>query len=432
MSFRPAAHVLLALIVLAGIAGLWAGDSFPPVWRMLAAFTILALAFEFWRCRSMDVHIERADSEALHLGRAESIEVRFYNRSNRLLSLQFQPDFPDTIRTPPHLQHLTIAGKDADSVRLEVRAVAVGEYSSSTARIRIAGPLGLSWWPRTIKINLLFTVIPDTLRKRGQRQGTVEAEGLRTAAVGSGLELHHLREYRPGDPRQTIDWKASARLGNWVTRVHIRELELRIVVLLDAGRTGRLAMAGLDQLGHYINVTARLLEYAALHDDQVGLVVAGDGGIQSIPPANGFAAVHRIRSLLGTLKVSEAQTDLIGAAMAVRRMVSQRCLVFMLSDLEQGTTGNPLAGAIRTLVPKHLPVAVGMVSPEVHQLAESEALDWLDPWNAAAARIWRQQLEDSAESLRRMGAIALTATPNELEAKVFDTYRTLRLQRRAG
>ncbi|MBM4205753.1 MAG: DUF58 domain-containing protein [Gammaproteobacteria bacterium] len=432
MSFRPAAHVLLALIILAGIVGLWAGESFPPVWRILADFSVFGLAFEFWRCRSVQINIERADREALHLGRDESIELRFHNQSDRLLSLQYQPDFPDAIHTPHYLNHFTVAGNSSASMQFAVRAVAVGEYRLPTARIRIAGPLGLSWWTRFVTVDVPFAVIPDTLRKRGQRQGTVEAEGLRTGITGKGLELHHLREYRPGDPRQTIDWKASARLGSWMTRVHIRELELRIVVLLDTGRTSRLAMAGLDQLGHYINVTARLLEYAALHDDQVGLVIASDGGIQSIPPANGFAAVHRIRSALGALKVSEAHTDLMGAAMAVRRMVSQRCLVFLLSDLEQGTTGNPLAAAIRTLAPKHLPVAVGMVSPEVHQLAEGEALNWLDPWNAAAARTWRQQLDSSAESLRRMGAIALTATPDELEARVFDTYRTLRLQRRAG
>jgi uncharacterized protein (DUF58 family) len=432
MSLRPAAQVLLALIILTGIMGVWAGESFPPVWRMLAGFTILGLAFEFWRSRATAVHIDRADEDPLHLGRSESIALRFHNRASRLLSLQFQPDFPAGIHTAPQLIALTIPGNDAETVRLEVRPVAVGEHLCSAARIRIAGPLGLSWWPKTLPIDLRFPVIPDTLRKRGQRHGTVESEGLRTGAVGGGLELHHLREYRPGDPRQTIDWKASARTGNWITRVHLRELELRIVVVLDAGRTSRLAMADLDQLGHYINLTARLLEYAALHDDQVGLVVAGAGTIQSIPPGNGFAAVHRIRTLLGTLRVSEAQTDLVGAAMAVRRMASQRCLVFLLSDLEQGTTGNPLAGAIRTLVPKHLPVAVGMVSPEVHQLAQAEARDWLDPWNAAAARTWRQHLDSSVESLRRMGAIALTATPDELEARVFDTYRTLRLQRRAG
>lgn len=432
MNLRPTAHVLLALTVLFGIIGLWAGASWPPVWRILAGLSVLGLAWEFWRARRAIVSIRLEEGALLHLGREENLTLVFSHASTHPLSLQYQPDLDPALVTEPRICRLDVPAGTELALTLRVRATAVGRYARDVARIRIAGSLGLAWWNRRITVSLETHVVPDTLRRRGQRYGILPAEGLRSASAGHGLELHHLREYRPGDPRQTIDWKASARTGEWVTRVHVRELQLRIVVLVDAGRTGRVAMGGLDQLGHYINLTARLLEFAALHDDQVGLVVAADKVLHTIAPGNGLATVHRIRSVLSSLEPSEAQTDLTAAALAVRRMVSQRALVFLLGDLEQGTSTSPLAAAIQTLVPKHLPVAVGLVAPEVHQLAESAAADWLDPWQAAAARGWRQQLDSSAESLRKMGAIALTTTPDELEPRVFDAYRSLRAHRRAG
>lgn len=432
MNLRPTAHVLLALTVLFGIIGLWAGEAWPPVWRMLAGLSVLGLAWEFLQARRATVGIRLEEGALLHLGREEHLTLVFSHASARTLSLQYQPDLDSALVTETRICRLDVAAGSDLALPLVVRATAVGRYAREVAHIRIAGPLGLAWWNRRITVSLVNHVVPDTLRRRGQRQGILPVEGLRSASTGHGLELHHLREYRPGDPRQTIDWKASARTGEWVTRVHVRELQLRIVVLIDAGRTGRVAMGGLDQLGHYINLTARLLEYAALHDDQVGLVVAGAEVLHTVAPGNGLATVHRIRAVLTSLEPSEAQTDLTAAALAVRRLVRQRALVFLLGDLEQGTSTSPLAAAIRMLVPKHLPVAVGLVAPEVHRLAESAARDWLDPWQAAAARSWRQQLDSSAESLRRMGAIALATTPDELETRVFDAYRSLRAHRRAG
>ena len=54
-------------------------------------------------------------------------------------------------------------------------------------------------------------VQPDTLGQRGHVLGAVRGGNAQQSTIGGGLELHHLRDYRPGDPRHTIDWKASAR-----------------------------------------------------------------------------------------------------------------------------------------------------------------------------------------------------------------------------
>jgi hypothetical protein len=75
-------------------------------------------------------------------------------------------------------------------------------------------------------------------------------------------------------------------------------------------------------------------------------------------------------------------------------------------------------------------VVAGIHSPEISELARSEAHGWKDPWVALAA----QEHEDRAESqralLRRLGAPVIAASEELLEKRVLAQYESLRRSRR--
>jgi uncharacterized protein (DUF58 family) len=60
---------------------------------------------------------------------------------------------------------------------------------------------------------------------------------VRSASVGSSLELHDFRLYQPGDDLRHVDWNAVARTGELVLRVRQDEVSPRVEVLLDASRS---------------------------------------------------------------------------------------------------------------------------------------------------------------------------------------------------
>jgi uncharacterized protein (DUF58 family) len=248
--------------------------------------------------------------------------------------------------------------------------------------------------------------------------------------IGGGHELHHLREYRPGDPRHTIDWKATARSSRLITRVFSEDQHLEVMLLIDAGRTSRTEIEGLQQLGHYANLAARFAEFCVAHDDQVGLIVFADRPIATLKPARGAPAVTRIRAALTELTPSAVESDVLAAALHVRELVRHRCLVVILTDLYERSATSALAQSARLLVPKHLPLIAGIVSDEVFELAERAADDWLDPYRSLAAREYHRQVGANVARLGQLGAYALTARARELDAKVLDTYGRLRAQRR--
>lgn len=57
-----------------------------------------------------------------------------------------------------------------------------------------------------------------------------DGDGNAMARSGRGEELHHLRDYRSGDPMRDVAWKSSARMGHLLVREHeqpmARELSL--------------------------------------------------------------------------------------------------------------------------------------------------------------------------------------------------------------
>jgi uncharacterized protein (DUF58 family) len=311
-----------------------------------------------------------------------------------------------------------------------MRAVTLGPRSWPALPARIRGPLALADWSKHLAFDGDVDVRPDMRPPRGERVAYSEFGSAAQGAAGGSAELHHLRPYRAGDPRNAIDWKATARTSQLITRVFSEDQHLEIMLLVDAGRTSRVEVDGLPQLGHYVNLAVRFAQYCIAMDDQVGLLVFADRPIATLRPGRQVGAVTRIRNALSDLRPSPVESDVLTAALHVRKLVRHRCLVVILTDLNESSAAGDLARSARLLSPTHLPMVVGLVSEEVVALAERPARDWLDPYHAFAAREYRRSIAANVARLERLGAHAVAARPSELDDRVLGSYRRLRAQRR--
>lgn len=437
MSLSPAAVVAIALIGLLGVAGEWSAalGTF-PWWRLGAALFLLGAGYELWITRRSRVTARWLGGERLFLGRPERLRLELANRSGRALSVQLAPALPPGLRREDAaaagsgILAVRLARDGHETVTVGLRPIELGEHRWPALPIRIRGPLHLAWWSRSLAMGETLHVAPDTLGTHAVTSGTATVGAAGRTTLGAGLELDRLRPYRPGDPRRTIDWKATARAATLITRVFSEDQHLEVVVALDAGRTSRIEIDGMSQLGHYANLAARVAEHCAAGDDVVGLVAFADVPVTVLAPGRGLAAVTRIRRALSTLTPRAVESDPLEAAVCVRRLVRRRCLVVLLTDLYGRGSGNRLAEAVRLLAPHHLPVVVGLMSREVEGLATTEARDRLDPYRSLAAGEHERRLRGGIARLARLGALAMTAHPNELDRKVLERYRLLRAQRR--
>jgi uncharacterized protein (DUF58 family) len=426
----PAAIAVLALAAAIGIVAQWSDSLLADLWwRATVALVAMGLAYELYVTRRLHVGARWTSGAPLYLGRSETLDLELDNRTRRDLTIEVAPVWPEGITGEAVRRRLRVASRASAHAALAARAVALGLQTWPPLPARIKGPLNLAWWSRSLEPTGAARVLPDTLGPRGAMAASSEGPTAQTTA-GSGHELHHLREYRPGDPRHTIDWKATARSTRLVTRVFSEDQHLEVMVLVDAGRTSRTEIDGLQQFGHYANAAARFAEYCVANDDLVGLIVFADRPLATLPPARGARAVTRIRNALTELTPGAVESDVLAAALHVSRLVRHRCLVVILTDLYERSATSALAQSARLLVPKHLPLIAGVLSEDVVELAERAADDWLDPYRSFAAREYRRHVGANVARLGQLGAYAMTARARELDRKVLDTYRRLRAQRR--
>jgi uncharacterized protein (DUF58 family) len=231
MGLRTNALFLAVLATVLAIAGAWSGTAtLEKAWLLPVALLLLGLAYEAWMVQRAATSLEVSSEPRSVLGRPFTLSLTLRQRLHRDTFAELAPEGPEAIEVDTTVR--TVSLPKGEPARLEIRATArrLGKHAWPVWRSRIAGPLGLAWWSRKLATNLSTQVIPDLLSGAAARSGGRSGGRHARALLGSGAEILQLRDYRPGDPQNVIDWKASARSGRLVSRDVSEDQHLEIVL----------------------------------------------------------------------------------------------------------------------------------------------------------------------------------------------------------
>jgi uncharacterized protein (DUF58 family) len=434
MSLRYAGIFLCAAAILMAIAGTWSGNpAVATAWRLPAALLLAGLAYESIVIRRARLTLRIEAPECWRLGRAQRAKFLFSHALARTLALETPLAAPDSFAFERAVRTLTMpAATRPVGLPVDMTPRLLGAHRWPPVRVRIAGPLGLAWWTKAIAVDggAQARVVPELL-SAGSAPAGIDGDGPRDGVVrGDGTEILQLRRYRIGDPPRVIDWKATARSGQLVSRDFTDDQSLDVMILVDAGRASALRAGELDRLGHYANVAARLAQHALARGDSVGLLIYADRPLLVAAPARGSSALIRVRSALEAVRAQRTDSSPIQASLRARSLLRRRSLIVLLTDVDDAALSGQLADAVRLLVPKNLPFIAGLSSASVESLARAPASHWLDPYRSLAAQEYVVGLERKVRALAALGAPAVVARPEHLEQSVFDAYATFRRQRR--
>jgi uncharacterized protein (DUF58 family) len=431
MHLAQRAYALLLLTAVLAIAGIWSSQpEFTALWELPAALLLSGLAFESVVLRRTLIVAGIETAPRAFLGREQPAAFTFLNHSSRAIRVEFAPVLPDGFDPVTGLRSVVMPARGVGRELITLLPIRLGTQSWRVLPSRLLGPLGLAWWSRDLRPASQVSVVPDTLRA-GSAQPRGNPTGPRHRRVaGAGAELHQLRGYRYGDPLARIDWKATARTRRLVTREFSEDQHLDILVAIDAGRFSRVRVGALDRFALYANIAARFAEIATPNDDRVGIMVYSDRPLVTCVPARGLPAVTRIRQALEGLSLQAAESDPVMAAVAIRGTLKHRGLVILLTDFDDANVADLLARAVQLLSPPHLVVVAGVRSPEIANLAVSEAREWRDPWVALAAHEQQERVALHRLQLRRLGTPVIVAPAELLEKTLLAQYEALRRTRR--
>ncbi len=160
----------------------------------------------------------------------------------------------------------------------------------------------------------------------------------RHQGVGAGTshEFLDVAEYRPGDDMTSIDWKATARMGQPIVKRFEATAVLNVVLAVDGGSN----MAALAPVGEPKQQVVRELITAiawliAVHGDHLGLVVGDQNGTRTLPARAGLGHAETLIRVASAQQPGGAGPNFTGVLRTVAATSRRRSLVFGVTDQAQ-------------------------------------------------------------------------------------------------
>lgn len=437
------APTALALLPLAPLAACALAADLGLVGRGAFAFAALGLsgillvdALRLIRsARLGPLAARRALRRSLPLSAWSPLVLTIANRSASPVAISRLADrLPPAVTAEPAEFSLKLGPGETAELRCRIRPGERGEFTLPGPDAVLRSPWGLWQWNAHVPCPETVRVFPNfneparfTLLARSARLGQMGIR--RTRRCGEGQEFQELREYRPGDALRQIDWKATARRRELISREFEEEQDQHIVLVLDCTRRMRHVdeEAGGSQFDQALNSALLLAHVAARQGDSVGLLACGER-FRWYPPAKKAGAARMLLLASTELFPETTAMDYGQLAAELGARLKRRSLVILLTN----TRAEEYAGLellAKSLGGRHLLVVADLMEAEVAAAARREPRSPDEALRAQAILAHLRERRRFALRLRRQGCLALDLTAAELPPALVNTYLDIKQRR---
>jgi uncharacterized protein (DUF58 family) len=180
---------------------------------------------------------------------------------------------------------------------------------------------------------------PEVLQKLGDLEWVARevVEGLRVGSHRSPLrgfstEFAHHRQYAPGDPIRSIDWRVFGRTERYYTKLYEAETNFDCHILVDSSASMSYGSGKVNKL-EYAKFLAASIAYMVLKQrDSVGLSVFDSEVRTYMPPRSTMGVILEIDRMLRVTK-PVPKTTIAKQLHDIALLMKRRSFVVLISDL---------------------------------------------------------------------------------------------------
>jgi uncharacterized protein (DUF58 family) len=426
---------LVSLAFVAAAVALVAGfvPGVDAAWIGIDALLLSMCGVDALSGRRRRLSAERHAADIFSVGRANAVTITLSNRSGRGVSGIVMDDPIEDATVTGLPGHFEIPAHGTAQLRYEITPTRRGKRRLGGITVRYSLPLGLLHRQERIELPEDVDVYPDVhaaralemLRRRGREDARLGSLRVR----GGDTEFERLRPYQRGDEMRHVDWRASARRDEIVARQYQAESNQNVVFALDIGRGMRGESRGLTSVDHALAAALLTADVALRGGDRAGLLTFDDRPRTFLRPTGGRSGGRKLTRAVYALDAGFAATDYRSAMVFLKTQVKARSLFVLFTNLLDPRGAKDLAAAVRSLLPRHLPLCVLMRDLDVETLALAEPRDEGDVLVRAAAAesiTWRDGI---VRSLRNAGALVLDARPEDVTPLLVKRYLEVKARR---
>jgi len=378
-----------------------------------------------------DVAIHREISEVLSVGASNPATLTAHNRTGLTLALTLHDDPGPLCEVDRLPQSVKVGPGKEETIHYSVKPSRRGASEMPAVHLRFPTRLGL-WTRHQIRpLPTPIRIYPDIRAvyryELMARQNRLSEIGVRMVRMpGQGREFERLREFRYGDEIRQIDWKATARQRQLISREFNVERNQNIVIMVDCGRFMRNETDGISYLDRALN-SAIMLSYIALgQGDNVSLLAFSNKIERFIRPVRGKPGIQSILRSTYDIQASQNVSDYSLALEYLTTVQRKRALIvlitFVTDELQLRVIGESLK--LRSL--PYLPLCVLLQDVGLRQMADRIPETDLDAYHtAAAAQVLTGQSHEAA-SLREAGIMLIDTPPDLLTERLINEYLSIK------
>ncbi len=243
--------------------------------------------------------------------------------------------------------------------------------------------------------------------------------------VGDSQEFHQLRAYQRGDSLRQVDWKATSRRRELVTRQYAEESNQSLVLMLDCGRRMRLRHGERELLDEAMDATLMAAEVALRQGDKVSVQCFAADPFYWSGVARTAQSISTMLAKLHDIHSRPEASDYVAAARALRQSLKQRSTVILVTH-SRNENMEELNMAARLLGDKHNVVVADISDVELCRMLSEAPTDFDKALTYLGALDYRAKRQAAQQSLRKLGTDVVDVGPDQLVGALVQAYHSHR------
>ncbi len=398
-------------------------------WLGLAGITLFALYDWYLGVDTQSIKCERNLPNSFALNKPQPVRFEFKNYGKHELDVSFEDAIPLHFESSSFPMEQTVKAEQKGVFEYSVIPKARGLADFLPAYVLIKSRFGLWQFIRRLGGEGAAKVYPDfSAISNSMLFGAEQAMRNMGAHIakrkGDGMEFNQLREFRVGDTLKQIDWKATARLGEPISREYQEEKDQNVVFLLDCSRRMRAMENNLSYFDYALNALLMSSYIALDKGDAVG-VMTFSGEPSWLPPIKGKIAVNTILNHLYDLNTSTQSSDYVTAAENLLLKHRKRSLVILLTNVRDEDSED-LGKAVEILREQHLVMVVALQERLLETVNDMDVTAHSDALLYAGTKQFELNRRKMLATLKARGMSVVDATHKTMHIQLVTEYLRLK------
>lgn len=320
-------------------------------------------------------------------------------------------------------------------INYTLRPTRRGEYEFGHIRIYVMSPIGLIQRRYNFSQGEVLAVYPSFLQMRKYElmaiSNSLSEIGIKKIRrLGHSLEFEQVKTYVQGDDYRTINWKATARLGNLMTNSYTDEKAQHVYCIIDKSRAMKMPFDSLSLLDYAINASLVLSNVALLKEDKAGLITVGEKIGSVIPAERRPTQINKILEALYREKTRYLEANMEALYTTVRTVVKQRSLLVFFTNYESMYALQRQLPFLKRIAKFHLLLVVFFENTELKAINETPAGDVEDIYIKTIAEKFVYDKKLIVKELTKHSIPSILTTPQNLTVNTVNRYLELKARQR--